>query len=412
MDASAGGMPVEATVTCPDGYASWFSSSFSFPDGAIVGTADFPSMPWSKTGALNIDVGRLTGVGTAVASQGVSFPYAGSRLRFRVRFTDSKQQATVAFNSAKDGTGGVRVSVDAAGKLSLSEGKVVAEEVEIAPLETGLDWFVEGVFEGAAAKITLARTDYASDPTGKLHGMLSTDVLQVDAGGTKTAAQLVSDAGISPAIDDISFERCGVEPPEYEPQFADTFERADSSNIGSAELPATSQWRKGEYGTATITNGSLEIGGLASVDADQDKQLALEGLRMRIAFSTKDVNSWLSFYFNTPSTTHAATDLGFWAWGDTKGVYIGVFAGDRKPESLHPELKFSAGAMFYAELNVDSGVGVLTLRSGSFAGPIVAIDDETGLLPTAGKLLMLKTDNGFVEKGTLVEDLTVDSYAP
>lgn len=192
----------------------------------------------------------------------------------------------------------------------------------------------------------------------------------------------------------------------------DTFERADSSSLGNAELPAASTWRKAESDTTAITSGALEIEQLSTVDIDQAAQLPLDGLRARVVFAPKHLNSWLTFKFNKPNTSPSASDLGFWAWGDVKGVYTAVFAGNKTPELLHTGVKFSAGATFYAELNVDSGVGVLTLRTARFSGLIVAAHTERGLLPTAGKLLVFQTSNGIDGQGTLIDEVIVESYQP
>ena len=408
----AGGMASEASsgTSCPEGYQPWLTSRFSFPDGEVIGIADFPSMPWLKSGGLAIESGRLTGAGTATVSQGAVFPYGGSRMRYRARFTDSDQQVTVAFDAETNGSRGVRLTLDAAGSLVLTEGTGEVARRDLAPLESGIDWYVEGMFDGGSAEITLSEGNYGSERTASVTATLSTDALEGSAKGKKLIAELASAGGISPALDEVSFARCGVEAPAYERVFVDTFERANSIAIGNAELPATSTWRKGEYGIATITEGSLEIAGLSTVDIDQAAQLPLDGLRARVVFSTKDLSSWLTFKFNTPSTERSATDLGFWAWGDAKGVYTSVFAGDKTPELLHTGVKYSAGATFYAELNVDSGVGVLTLRTGSFSGPIVVVDRETGLEPTIGKLLLLETANGFEERGTLIDEVIIEAY--
>jgi hypothetical protein len=319
---------------------------------------------------------------------------------------------TVAFDAKENGSGGVRLTVDAAGSLVLTEGTVEVERRDVAPLESGIDWFVEAVFEAGSAEISLARGNYGSEQAATLIATFTTGALDATASGTKLIADLASAGGISPTLDEISFGRCRVEAPAYERLFVDTFERADSSTLGNAEVPATSTWRKGEYGTAVITGGSMEIAQLSSVDIDQGRQFSLAGLRARAVFSPKDLHSWFELHFNKPSTSNSATDLGFWVWGDAKGVYTAVFAGNKTPELLHPGVKFSAGATYYAELNVDSGVGVLTLRTGSFSGPIVMVDGETGLLPTVGELLVLGTDNSFEESGTVIEEVVVENYAP
>jgi hypothetical protein len=172
--------------SCPEDYEVWLASGFSFPDGDVIGTGDFPSQPWIKAGALRIEAGRLTGLGSASLGQGAAFSYDGLRLRFRARFSDSGQTASVAFNGARNDVIGLYVTVDSSGRVTLSEGNVVAEEAEIAPLESGVDWFVEATLTGKSAIVTLARDNYGSETQSNIDASLVAEGLKANAIGEKT----------------------------------------------------------------------------------------------------------------------------------------------------------------------------------------------------------------------------------
>jgi hypothetical protein len=328
-----GGMAGETSsgASCPEGYQPWLTSGFSFPDGEVIGIADFPSMPWAKSGSLAIESGRLTGAGIATVSQGVVFPYAGSRMRFRARFTDSDQQVTVAFGAETNGSGGVRLTLDSAGSLVLTEGTGEVARRNVAPLESSIDWYVEAVFDGGSAEISVSEGNYGSEGTASATATLSTDALDGGAKGNKLIAELSSGGEFPPPSMRFPSRVAVSKRQGYERLFVDTFERADSSSLGNAELPATSTWRKAESDTTAITSGALEIEQLSTVDIDQAAQLPLDGLRARVVFASKHLNSWLTFKFNKPNTSPSASDLGFWAWGDVKGVYTAVF--DRQQDA-------------------------------------------------------------------------------
>jgi hypothetical protein len=400
---------------CRDGYSDWLRSSFSFPNGEMLGTADVPSMPWTKVGSLSLEVEMLTGDGRATFSQGVALPYSDARLRFRAHFTGAEQMVTAAFDAGGDGAGGVRVTVDAAGRLLLTEGTTVVGQHEVAPLEIGVDYFVEATFEGETAVVSLARGGFASSVKGKLEATLSTGGLKGTAAGTNAVAELKGGL-VSPAIDDLSFARCGVPAPQYTAKFVDAFERDDSTNLGHADVPVTGVWQKKDQdaaGGAVIQSRAVLLETLDTIWADQGGQVSLNGTRVRIAFSTKAPSSWISVYFNKPTTSYLSTDLGFSLGGDeNKGLYTRLFAGKKMADTLHPSVHFAAGKKFAAQVDFDSGIAVLTLRSDGFDGPILLVEEERGLLPTVGTLLMLTTASPFEDSGTLVDEIRVETYEP
>jgi hypothetical protein len=363
-------------------------------------------MPWAQTGALKIDTGKLSGTGTAIVSQGAAFPYAGSRLRFRARFTDSKQQVTAAFDAAKDGTGGVRVTLDAAGSLTLTEGAKAVGTTDVPPLESGVDWFVEATFKGASASVLLSRDNYASEKSATLTKSLATDALKVTAAGVKTVAVLASAAGIAPSLDELSVARCGVTPPDLTPQLVDTFERADSTTVGHAEFPASSIWVT-SGNTERIVGGALETEGLKTTTIPL--KVPTDGLRIRTTVRMADGASpglWADVNYNDAAGQNGPPGNGFWVWaspGDGK-FYTTIFGGAQ--EMSHP-VKFTPGVAYFVELDRDGGVAVLTVRSQSYAGPILGTHSGTGLLPATGDHFTVGDAGG---GGTLFDEIRVESY--
>jgi hypothetical protein len=404
--AGEGGAPT-ATPECPDGYSDWLSSSFSFPDGDVIGATDFPPMPWGQTGALKIDTGKLTGTGTAIVSQGTAFPYAGSRLRFRARFTDSNQQVTAAFDAAKDGTGGVRVTLDAAGKLTLTEGKIVVATANVPPLETGVDWFVETTFKATDADVVLSRNNYATEKSATSSFLLSTDALKVTAAGTKAAAVLTSTAGIAPALDELSFARCGAEPPELTPLFADSFDRADSAMIGKADFPANATWIASSA-SATLANGGLQVTGLATAHVPL-ATVPADGVRIRTTVRSVGDFLWADVSYNGGSSD--VDDIfkvpGFWVWNEPTTVYTDIFGG-LTTETKNPGKSLTAKTNYFVELDRDDPIATMIVRKTSFTGEIVLVVNQTGLstAQNVGQFLWLGTESGV--QTTLFDDIRVD----
>jgi len=404
---SSGGAGRPGEGACADGYTDWFTSSFSFPDGEIIGTADFPSMPWVPTGTLRLDTGRLSGAGTAIASQGAAVPYAGSRLRFRVRFTGSDQHVTAAFNAANDGSAGVRVTVASAGILSLTEAKVAVENTEFSPLEAGVDWFVEATFSGAGAEVSLARDNYGAEALARIESTLSTDALKLTATGTSAVAVLASESGIAPSLDELSLSRCGVPAPEYQPLLVDTFERSDSTTVGKAESPAASTW-KTSGAAVRIVDGALETkGGNATIPL----KVSTSGLRVRTTIRMVDGANpflWADVNYNVQAGMHGSAFPGFWVFGGLTGYFnTGIFAEvDNDPKH---NVALSADVPYFVQLDRDGDFAVLTVRTQSFTGPILAIEANRGLTgkPDTGSFFTVGDEGG---DGTRYDELRLDSY--
>jgi hypothetical protein len=413
-NAGAGGMTPEPSSACPDGYSTWLSSSFSFPDGDVIGATDFPPMPWAQAGMLKIETGRLSGTGTAIVSQGAVFPYAGSRVRFRARFTDSKQQITAGFAAAKDGTGGLRISVDAAGSLTVTEGETAVATGEMPPLESGVDWFVEATFKDSSARVLLSRGNYASENGATLTKALSTDALKVVAAGTKTVAALASSGGTSPSIDEISFSRCGVEPPDLTPILVDTFERADSTALGNADFPANLPWTAvpidPQYDPEVkIVDGGLQVSGLSSARLPLPT-VPVHGLRVRTTIRADEDYLWADVNYNGGSSIKDITKYpGFWVWNAQDSVFTAIFGGLRN-ETKHSDTILNAGTSYFVELDRDDAIAILTIRKTSFSGEVVLVFPQTGLseAQNAGEFFWLGTESGV--QTTFFEDVRIDQY--
>lgn len=402
------GAPSESGA-CPEGYQPWLSSGFSFPDGEVIGTADFPSMPWVSSGSLELDAGKLTGTGTAVISQGSAFPYSQTRLRYRVSFSGANQEASVAVNAAADGDGGLRVTVAASGELVVSEGQASRGQVTFDPLDTGVEWFVEATFNGPSAHVTLASGNYGKESS--LKATVTTDSLTGTAKGAKAAVRLDSSSGIVPAVDEVSVARCGDEAPQYEAKLVDTFERPNSATLGKAELPATATWLD-PSATFKIVDGGLQSSGeLKAASILLPEQFPLMGLRIRTSVRAVTGGSgpylWADVNFNVAQGIRGISDNGFWVWGGPTESHFntGIFPGGG---SLTHEVVAETD-VYFVQLDRDGDTAVITVREGSFDGPILGVQfsDSLKATPNPGSYLTVGDEGG---NGTRWEDIRVDVF--
>jgi hypothetical protein len=400
----------EEPRACADEYIDWFKSSFSFPSGDVIGTADFPSSPWVKTGSLKIDAGRLTGAGIAVASQGVVIPSANARVRFRARFTDSDQKVMTAFDAVDNGSGGVRVTLDAAGHLSVAEGKKLVGSADFPPVETGTDWFVEAVFSGARGEVSLARANYGTEKGAKVEVTLSTASLEAATTGKTSSVELVSASGVVPSIDEIAVATCGMPAPGYQPKLIDSFERADSGSLGNAEFPAGLAWSSSST-TIRIVNGALQTAGELAV-ATIPLQVPLTGLRIRttlkvVMVETGPSSLWANVNVNVTQTSNGLPAQGFWVWGENSAFYTGIFTGGGE---VKHQVALSSAKKYYAQMDRDGDVAVVTVSEQSFDGPILGAQFAGALLPNAepGGFFSLGDEGG---AGVRFEDVRVDTFS-
>lgn len=395
--------------SCPEGYQSWVTSSFSFPDGGILGSPDFPSQPWISSGGLEIDSGRLTGLGRASVGQGGPLPYDGLRLRFRARFTDSGQAVIVEINGAREELIGLSVTLDSTGSLLIREGDNVAAERTLAPLETGSDLFVEAAFVESSAEVTVARGNYGSESQADIAATLSGEGLQLAASGVRTAVELQGAGALAPSLDELSLDRCGLPPPSYENLFLDNFERADSTALGAADFPIDADWTTSGP-SARIIDGALEVSSLASATVPLET-VSGDGLRIRATLQPTTASHWLDLNYNASSSAddHPLLHHGFWIWGDSAATYSKIFLGNMAMETKHEGVALLAGEDYFVELNRDDGSGLLTVRSGSFSGPIIVVNADDGLVSTddAGEYLRLSTSGSVA---TRFGDVRIDRY--
>ncbi|RYZ02598.1 MAG: hypothetical protein EOO73_31120 [Myxococcales bacterium] len=395
---------------CAEGYTDLLSSSFTFPDGEALGTADAPSFPWAKIGGVAIADERLTGAGTAIVGQGRRFALESARLRFRARFTAAAQQAAVAVNAAADGSGGVRLAVHASGKIVLSEGIQIVAESSVGALKTGSDYFVEARFQDSGTEVVLSTVSYGSEGDSVNKGMLSAGPWLATSSGFKTSVNLSGSPGADPSIDDLAFSECGADAAAYEPVFVDTFERPDSTSVGTPDLPATHAWTASSS-AARIVGGALELSQLASARVLVN-DLPLDGLRIRATVSMVGM-LWMDINYNVAhDMTTAIVAQGFWVWGpQSDATFASIFRGAPSPETF-AGTTFVDGQPYFVQFDRDGGVGSLTVRSGSYAGPIISTQTDPSLLDTdsTGKYLRVATETGIETATTRIEELRVDRY--
>jgi hypothetical protein len=405
-EAGAGGVG-GASSDCPDGYENWLTSGFAFPDGDVLGVADYPSLPWVPSGALSIASGRVTGTGAATISQGRSYDYDGGRVRFRARFSDSSQAVTVAINTAADGTGGLRLTLDAAGDLILSEGQATRGQTTFEPPATGVDWFVEGKFTGSDATVSVSTGGYPGEGLSAQQALLATSALKLSAKGVKAALRLDSSVGIDPALDELSIARCGLAAPEYTAHLIDQFERANSATLGSPEVPANASWSAGTSGTKIVDGAMQTVGDLKPVSIPL--QVPLVGLRVRTTISMVQAENaylWADVNINVPADTVHGQGLWVWAGPKETSFNTGLFVGGGEvahPHTLAPSEKY------YVEMDRDGDVAFISVRLKSFSGPILGVQYAAGLManPEPGAYLTLSDEGG---AGTRFEDIRVDSF--
>lgn len=304
----------------------------------------------------------------------------------------------------------LRVLVDAAGRISLAQGTVELGRAESAPLEAGVDWFVEATFHGESAIITLARSNYGTEKQADIKGSLEVEGVTADATGTKALLVLVSGSGIAPAVDELVVSRCGVSPPALTPALVDDFERPDSSKLGNAQLPSDVAW-VASGPDAKIANGALTVTNLAGAHVPL-KTVPEDGVRIRATIRSIGAGFWADLLYN--SSVDRSESLvnapGFWLWGpQDSSVFTVIFKKGAK-ETAHHGKTFADGVDYFVELDRDDGSAVLTIRTGSFTGPLYVVNEQSGLsaAQNLGDAFWLGTSSGL--QTTAFEDIRVDVY--
>jgi hypothetical protein len=372
---------------CSQSYFDWFRSSFAAVDREVVGSADRPTMPWNTSGALEIVNGRLSGKGIATASQGLAFESDGLRLRYKGRFTDPSQYAGVAVNSQRDGSRGLRVDVMANGNVILIENGVQRGRTTLSPLAIDRDWYLELQVDASRANVRLADVNYPGETGSVPLATIENAPVANSAAGTYLSIALNGPAELPSSIDELFVARCGLAPPEYQWILSDEFERQDSSMLGNAEFPVTAAWSTRST-AVSIARRMLYFfepdGGEATVPIGAHSME--DGIRLRFAFRTDfDGPEFLvgaiynfSITPNAPTFTIGSND------GTSTNIVVGYLQRNL-PITITPQISY------YVQVDLQGEVGVLTLRTVDYAGPIKAI--------VAGRVLP--------EHATTVEEVTL-----
>lgn len=355
---------------------------------------------------MRIEGGRLTGTGQTVVYQGTVFELGDSRLRFRLRFTDLKQAVAVAINAGEIGSGGVRISLTADGKLVLSDGATIVGAVQTSPLDDGEERFVEVVLGEQASSIRIARKNYPTKQS-QLDGELKIGAWEPSAKSAFATVALTA-TGIAPTVDDIHFARCGSEPPAYETLLFDDFERPNSTSIGQSEVPPGLVW-EGTEGTS-ISDGSLLTRGVSEARIPLGV-LSQPHVRVRARIRGRDGETafWTNFNYNSAAVSeNVVDDPGFWVWGYiNKASYLTVFGTGN--ETNFDSARVSLGTDYFVEFTRSQSIALLSMRSTSFDGPIMAalLADVSGV-PNTGDYFKL----GSSGSAAVFEDIRVESYPP
>jgi len=390
-------------VGCSAGYVTWFTSDFAVNDRSVLGTADFPSMPWVGPGTLSIRNGRMTGNGTARASQGLAFLYPGVRLRFKGSFSDSSQHLIVALNGKPDGSEGIRIDVSAGGALVVTEGTTKRAEQSFSVFTVNEDWFAEATFSDTDAVVVLSKGNYVSAGGSAVLANLRATALARSAIGSRLAVTLSSPGSLSPTLDEVSVGRCGVPVAAYHVIFRDAFERPNSSTPGNADVPPTSTWVPSDS-SIVITDRALTFNGAgSSLTAPQGQYVANQGVRLRYVLHAPVVPTQFVHFVSYDFGGSVSPSFGI-AWRDASTTAIAIGG----PEQLHP-FSLAAGSTYYVEFDVDGLDGVLSLRTGSFTGPVVALQASSDIpgAPASNQDLFLSGG-----RGLQIQEVELAQYTP
>jgi hypothetical protein len=374
-------------------------SNFGYDQSAQLGPADFPSMPWIAPNTMTVSNGRVTGAGSALVSQGVTFPYAGTRLRFTGKFTDSAERVTVAMNAKLDGSGGLAIAMEG-GKVTLTENGTARGSTEFAPLGTS-DWFVEAILGASTADVVISTGNYGASPGASLIGSLDISTLDGTALGGKLALSMTGSGSVYPQVDGVYISRCGVPAPTYQPLFSDSFNRPNSTSLGNAEIPSTSAWSlvPNEGTSVSIAGNTLEFTGSTTVTAPQAAAVDNRGIRVRLVFapiSSLNMNGFLAAYnFNLSPLSEVVFGV---LYNSATSTYVG---------SNYYDFGLVLDTKYFVEFDVDDPDAVLTVRSGSYDGPLIAMDTQaaTGALSASGTNVEIRGTS------LQMDEFRIDRYA-
>lgn len=383
---STGGRPPPATA-CAGTWHPWFSSSFEYPDGGIVGTADVPSSPWgTPVGAATIEDGRLvtTGDSTLISSHGQELSIDGLRLRYTAIFGDTDNAATIGFNADMTGAGGLGVTLRASdGELAIVEDGATVDAMVLGALQPGTEYFIEFEIAGQTANLWLSTGNYATVPGGELIISIENAPVFGATDGRWVWAELADSAAGSPAIDDVEVARCDQAPPEYEEVFVDTFNRPNNATVGNAELPAGSVWN--EYTTDADIFGNrlrLQNGFSTGIRAQASAAIGVEQARLRavVSFGATANSPWPTASWGVNGAPDSGPRLGFVLWNNGNDGHVILQGYGGGIETPFPDSPFAASTDYYVEVSIDGNYGVATVRTGSFTGPVYAAAGDSDIV--------------------------------
>jgi len=355
-------------------YHDWFESSFEYPDGGVVGAADFPNSPWgSVAGTPTIADGALAAVGesTTVASQGGEIARNGLRLRYQVVFTDMNNEVAVGVNADAAGRPTTGVFVSAAdGTFTVGDGDTEVASERLGALDLGTALFVEVELDESRGTARLSRENYATIPGADVLAELTLDGLSAPNRGKYVAATLVPSGGTSPQVDDLTVSRCGTPPGDYDDVFVDTFER---STLGNADFPADSAWM--EHGsTVVLTGGAARlIGFTLGPRARAARAIGNAEARLRAVVRFGTADAWPDVIWGVRGAPAVGDgELGFTLWNNGEEGHIILRAYGTAVETSFPGNPFEANTRYYVEVVADENFGVATVRTFGFGGPVFA----------------------------------------
>jgi hypothetical protein len=117
---------------------------------------------------------------------------------------------------------------------------------------------------------------------------------------------------------------------------------------------------------------------------------------------------WADVNYNGQAGIHGSSLPGFWIFGGPTGYFnTGIFA----EVNLDPRhnVGISPDVPYFVQLDRDGDVAVLTVRTQSFAGPILVVNANDGLTgkPDTGSFFTVGDEGG---DGTRFDDIRLDSY--
>lgn len=415
------GFSADASIRCPEGYGDWFSSSFSFPDGGILGTADHPSAPWAvRLGSVTTVNGAAAATipSIALANYGTHFPLRpatnqfnerfsfGTRVRYRLTFTDKTSGIEARLNANQNGDdAGLRYSVSPSG-IGFDDSSSIYP-IKMQPSDGVYFVEIELVYNDQAPQFraTTSAGDYASKPGATVLA----ETLFQDSGVSTGADDYIafSFQGHGGSVDDVLLSRCKKGPQDYTPLFADSFERKELGSPDAPDINAAIPWQAPQSG-ASLKDGAL-LTENAVVSLTPKYFFVHENMRARAAVTFGESGTLVLSYNDIPDPEGSLIDgVEITRGADGTSVY---FYADKSTQQVPAVL--TPGQKYYLESNVQYGVSVVTLRSDSYTGPIVlslfakAID---GSAQVGGLLQVGSKDNAGAPLA--LHELFFDQYWP